>query len=393
MPSAPDRVHVALYVPHGAVPDRRGFAPAIVAWENARHFRSVAPLIISAREDERAAFELVAGIPVHRLAEGRLYRRLFRKVTRLDPWPLHRRAAGIIRDLPVELVHVHQLEFPVADFLKTLKRKIPVLVHAHVTTGAFDPGRGIADAYLAASHYVRERLLAKGYPAARVEVVPNGVDTVLFAPPRADERAALRRKFWIPPQAVVLGFAGRKQEVKGFHIFLKTVEHLRARYKDLYAVAAGPEPEEARRELSYPERESLRHTLKAAGCLAEYPALPHAQLAEFFKISDIMLLPSLSEPQGMVMLEVLASGCLTISSNTGGIRESIRHGETGFLLDHPEDIESVTEQVRVVLDRRDALAAMRQAARADVLARFDWQVVTDRLETIYFKVTGRTPAT
>ncbi len=38
MPSAPDRVHAALYVPHGAVPDRRGFAPAIVAWENARHF-------------------------------------------------------------------------------------------------------------------------------------------------------------------------------------------------------------------------------------------------------------------------------------------------------------------------------------------------------------------
>jgi glycosyltransferase involved in cell wall biosynthesis len=393
MPSAPDRVPAALYVPHGAVPDRRGFAPAIVAWENARHFRSVAPLIISAREDERAAFELVEGIPVHRLAEGRLYRRLFRKATRLDPWPLHRRAAAILRGLPVELVHAHQLEFPVADFLKALKRRIPVLVHAHVTTGAFDPARGIADVYIAASHYVQERLRTKGYPAERIVVVPNGVDTVVFAPPRPDERAALRRKFRIPSEALVLAFAGRKQEVKGFHIFLRTVDRLRAQYKELYAVAAGPEPEDAGREPSYVERQSLRDRLKAAGCLAEYPALAHARLAELFKISDIMLLPSLSEPQGMVMLEALASGCLTISSNTGGIRESIRHGETGFLLDHPEDMESVTEQVRVVLERREALAAMRRAARADVLTRFDWQVVTDRLETLYFKVTGRTPTT
>lgn len=56
-----------MYVPHGAVPDRRGFAPAIVAWELARRLKTASPCVISAREGHAAASETVQGIPVHRI--------------------------------------------------------------------------------------------------------------------------------------------------------------------------------------------------------------------------------------------------------------------------------------------------------------------------------------
>jgi glycosyltransferase involved in cell wall biosynthesis len=375
--------HVAIYVPHGAIPDRRGFAPAIAAWEAARRMRVVAPYVISASEDYRLKLETVEGIDVYRLHESVVYRRLFRKITRIDPWPLHRRAARVARRAPTDVFHAHQLEFPVADFQRAVGFRLPVLVHAHVTNVRFDAQRGVAHRYLAVSNHVRACLMEKGYPADRIEVVSNGVDTARFAPVTHERLAEIRREFGLPERARVLAFAGRKQEVKGFHVFLRVAERLLNRRADVYAMVAGPEPGDARRDSSYSERQARRARLAATGRYLEFPALPHPRLADLMRASDVMLLPSLDEPQGMVMVEALATGAIVISSNIGGIRESIRNGESGFLLERPDDDEEVMRRVEDVLDRLDSLAPMRAAARADMVARYDWSVVTGALERIY----------
>ncbi len=382
----------AIYVPHGAIPDRRGFAPAIVAWNHARRLKAVEPVVISAREDYSSAHENVDGVPVYRIAEGRLYRRVFRKLTRFDPYPLHRRAAGIVNRQPVDLFHAHQLEFPVADFRAAVTREIPVIVHAHVTAARFDAARGVAARYLAVSRHVKQKLVTeKNFPAALVEVLPNGVDTALFAPPGREEREALRRAWRVPAGAVVVAFVGRKQEVKGFHVFLQAVERALQARKSLYVIAVGPEPEDSRRERTYALRRDIRERLRAGGAYGEYPAVPHAELAKILKMTDILLAPSLSEPQGMVMLESMACGCVTISSNVEGIRESVTHGETGFLLDRPGDVEEAHARLEQVIVRLDALGELRRAAREAVVSRFDWVAITARLEKIYLDVINGVP--
>ena len=383
----------AIYVPHGAIPDKRGFAPAIVAWNHARRLKTVSPVIVSAREDCPRAHEIVDGIPVYRIGEGRLYRRVFRKLTRIDPYPLHRRAAKLMRREVPDLLHAHQLEFPVADFRNALGRKIPVIVHAHVTAARFEEQRGIADRYLAVSRHVRDRLVAeKNFPPEKVEVLPNGVDTQMFAPPPAGERETLRRSRRVPPEAVVVAFVGRMQEVKGFHVFLKTVERALRNFKSLYVIAVGPEPEDSYREATYEMRREIRRRLRAGGAYMEYPAVPHAQLAEILKMTDIVLVPSLSEPQGMVMLESMACGCVTISSNREGIKESVEHGRTGFLLDRPENSDEVLAQLEDAIQRLGSLGPLRHAAREAAESRFDWSVVTARLEKIYLDVIAKAPA-
>jgi glycosyltransferase involved in cell wall biosynthesis len=387
MPSTDTRPRAAIYVPHGAVPDQRGFAPAIVAWQFARRLRQIAPCLISAREHYRADFEYIDGIPVHRIQESRLYRRLFRKATRLDPWPLHRRAARLLERERWDLLHAHQLEFPVADFQRHVRAPRPILLHAHVTTNRFDAARGVAARYIAASGYVRERLIeAQGYPSERVVVVQNGVDTELFAPAEAAERSRLRARWGLPPEAAVLAFVGRKQEVKGFHVFLRTLAALLPRHAELYAIAAGPELDEARRESSYDEREALRATLHASGRLIELPAMPQTALADVLRAADLALLPSQAEPQGLAMIEAMASGCVTISSNVGGIRESIRHGDTGYLLQRADDVDEAIALCEQVLQTSSQWPALRARARADIAARFAWEVVSAKLEALYFEV-------
>jgi len=342
--------------------------------------------VISAREDYSSAYEIVDGVSIHRIGEGRLYRRLFRKATRLDPYPLHRRAAKIVNRESADLFHAYQLEFPVADFLKSLQRCIPVIVHAEVTAGRFDEARGVADRYLAASHHIKQKLVTeKNFPPERVEVLPNGVDTELFAPAGEEEKKKLRVAWHVPPEAVVVAFVGRKQEIKGFHVFLQTIERVLEKHKSLYVIAVGPEPEDSKRETTYGLRRDIGKKLQASGVYFDYPAVPHTELAKIFKMTDILLAPSLSEPQGMVMLESMACGCVTISSNREGIKESVEHGRTGFLLDQPENPDEALAQLEDVIQRLGSLGALRQAAREVAVTRFDWNAVTAQLEKIYLE--------
>lgn len=378
---------VAIYVPHGSLPDRRGFAPAVVAWNHALNLATWVPLVICAREAYPPKFETVSEIPIYRLHEGRVYRRLFRKITRIDPYPLHRRTAAIVNRVEPDLFHAHQIEFPVKSFYKYLRRRIPIILHAHVTTHVFDPRRGTADRYIAASNFIRDRLVSlKGYPYEKISVIPNGVDTDMFCPPTAEERRNLRKKFNLPEDAVVVGFTGRKQEVKGFHVFLRSARHLLQKYRDLHVIAVGPELEEAKKENSYSQRQEIRQELIKCGRYLEYSAMPQAELSAIYKISNILLLPSLWDTQGMAQLEAMASGCLTVSSNRGGIRESIRHQETGFLLDDPEDIERVNATLEDIIEKHEGLDCVRSQAREHILNNFEWSIVTDRVERIYHEL-------
>jgi glycosyltransferase involved in cell wall biosynthesis len=386
-------LRVAIYVPHGAVPDVRGYAPSIVAWNFARHLSDITPVMLSAREHYRQWQECVSGIAIHRFHEGRMYRRLFKKITRLDPYPIHRRAARILRREPWDILHAHQIEFPLGDFLKRVGQSRPVIVHAHVITHRFNPARGVAQRYVTVSEYVRDFLVEqKGYPVERLTVVPNGVDVDCFAPGRTEDRPMLRRRLGLPEGAPVIAYFGRKQQIKGFHTWLRTVKILLQAHPDLYALAVGPELDEARRDKSYAENQQIRRQLHAQGRFIELPAVPHVELGTVLQAVDIALLPSLAESQGLAVIEALASGCVTVSTNLGGIRESVRNGETGFLMEHPEDVNEAVSICEGLLQRTSTWPAIREKARADVLARYSWRVVTARLEQVYREVMLEFPA-
>lgn len=147
----------------------------------------------------------------------------------------------------------------------------------------------------------------------------------------------------------------------------------------------------------FPERrDEQRAALHGAQAVArdggEFGELLHAQIAELaqlLRMTDIVLVPSLREPQGMVMLESMACGCVTISSNREGIdKESVEHERTGFLPNRPDDSEEALARLEYAIEHLDTLGAMRAAA----VTRFDWNVITARLEDIYLDTTGKARA-
>jgi glycosyltransferase involved in cell wall biosynthesis len=392
MAISPDRLKLVSYVPHGAVPDIRGFAPSIVAYNLTRHLKQISTVTICNRETYSRNYEPTSDIgPIYRIKEGRVYRRLFRKITRLDPYPLHARAAKIVNGISPDIFHAHQLEFPVNDFRRRLGRNIPVVVHAHVTDRTFHSGDGCASLYIAVSKYVRDILAENGYPEEILKVIRNGVETDLFKPALPHEKIDIKKSLNIPEDTFVMSFVGRMQEVKGFHIFLGAVEILLSKYPGLFVLAAGPEPEDAAKDKSYRSRIDARERLRAryGPRYREFPSLPHIELADLFKITDVSFLPSFAEPQGMVMIESMSSGCITVSSNVGGIKESISHGTSGFLLDKPDNIDAGVQLIEEIINHPGRFEPIKSNARQFIVDNIDWKIAAAKMEKLYFGLCER----
>ncbi len=384
-----DSIKLVSYIPDGAVPDIRGFAPSITAYNLMKNFKQISPITICNRETYKTNYEVDSAIgPIYRIKEGRIYRRLFRKITRLDPYPLHARAAKIVDRILPDIFHAHQVEFPVDDFLKKITGRIPVIVHAHVTNRTYSYKRGVAARYIAASNYVKEQLAQKGYPQDRIAVIHNGVDSTLFKPAGTVEKASIKRSLRIPEDAIVVSFIGRMQEVKGFHIFLQAAETLLSKHPGIYVLAAGPEPDSARKERSYSLRMDTRMRLCAGyeDRYREFSSLPHCALSNLYKITDVSFLPSLAEPQGMVMIESMASGCITVSSNVGGIRESISNGTTGFLLDDPNNVDEGVQLIEDMVHHIEKYENIKLSAREFAVNNFEWTLSAGKLEKLCLAV-------
>ena len=81
--------------------------------------------------------------------------------------------------------------------------------------------------------------------------------------------------------------------------------------------------------------------------------IPHNQVLEKMKESDIFILPSKNETFGMVYLEAMASGCITVCSKDDGIDGIITDGENGFLCDG--DVENTLKRILEFEDKNQIL--------------------------------------
>jgi glycosyltransferase involved in cell wall biosynthesis len=84
------------------------------------------------------------------------------------------------------------------------------------------------------------------------------------------------------------------------------------------------------------------------------------------------------------MLESMASGCITVSSNVGGIRESISNGTTGFLLDDPNNVDEGVQLITEIIDHIERYEAVKNNARKFMVDNFDWNISAAKMERLYF---------
>jgi glycosyltransferase involved in cell wall biosynthesis len=227
-----------------------------------------------------------------------------------------------------------------------------------------------ADRLLAASRSIADFTTNRlGLPSDRVDVVGGSVNADAFRP----------RQDSVPLDGPIrLLFVGNVAGNKG----VRTVF-------DAFLALAHPRPTLSLTVAGTGDEELLRDMLRdaqAAGLSQRFVTLgfvEHAELPELYRSADILAAPSRWEGGlGMVYLEAMASGLPVVATAAGGAAEAVRHGETGFLLEHG-DVEEATQAIRVLVDEPDLRRRMGVAARAHVEAEFATPPYVARVEASY----------
>lgn len=383
------------YVPHGTIPDWRGFSPSIVAQRLGTQFRFFSNSFVCASEiySEKQSASETLGI-IRRIGPSALYTRLFTKWTKLDPWPMDARLARICEKFKPAVVHAHQLEFPVDRFLKRLSYRPKIVLHAHAVRD-FDASLGEADLYLPVSDYTRKLLVERGFPAAKTQVLYNGVDTTIFAPPSTNEQADLYQRIGagMPPNTLVIGFVGRKEVDKGYLDFLIAVKALQDAGYPVVGLSAGPTPCSTFDHPQWQEQEALRQAMlnpdDGRVRLIDLPAIPHKQVQSVYKLIDFFVFPSrfVGEQHPLALLEAMSCGCAVVTSPIASVRETVTPDQDGIILPEAWDATSLTQALRSLLDDPARAEKLRSQARIRALD-FDWSRIAGQLEARYFALTS-----
>jgi len=228
------------------------------------------------------------------------------------------------------------------------------------------------DLFVCASSFIRNRILALGFPEARTHVHYIGVDCQAIRPRDPGE------------ETPTILHVARLVAVKGTRYLIHAFAALGRRHPNLQLVIIGDGP----------ARSSLQALAKSLG-LAErvrfLGSLPHAQVLAWMRQVAMLVLPSVRtatgrvEGLGMVLLEAAATGVPVVASRLGGIPEGVVDGQTGFLV--PErDADALAGRMDDLLRDPATRRRMGNEARALVERRFNIVRQTGTLESLYDSV-------
>ena len=108
-------------------------------------------------------------------------------------------------------------------------------------------------------------------------------------------------------------------------------------------------------------------------------------VSAFYQLSDLVLLLSEKESFGLTLLEAMKTGVLPIGTNAGGIKEVIKHEETGFIV-NIGDSEKAAQYAIQLLENPNLYKQMQSKMLEDIRDRFASELITDQYEHYYKKM-------
>lgn len=272
-----------------------------------------------------------------------------------------------------DVIHAHDwLTFPAALAIKAATGK-PLVAHVHSTVfdrnespdghilGIERAGLVAADQIIAVSHYTKKILVERFLlPPSKIRVVHNG--WIATAKP-ADVVPAAR----LP----LVSFLGRITYQKGPHVFLRAARKVLDTVPDARFVMAG-------------EGDLLASCKSLAIALGidrhiEFPGfLDRSACTELLARSAAFVMPSVSEPFGIVALEAAAAGTPMVLSNRSGVAEVV----SAALLVEPSDHLAIADAVCQLLLEPSRAARLASQARLEAVG-MRWEIAAQQVAGVY----------
>lgn len=378
------------------VPNHNPFPPVYPAGTELRvaevsrrqsHYR---PVVICGGFPGQPEFERDGAMQIERIHVGRVYRRLFQKITRIDPWPYAKRLWQRIQSVRPSLIHIHnepKLLVMLAPYLSN--RPMTVIVHIANDKPIRRELLPLVTRWVACSRYMAEWLHTEyGVDRQKIEVIYTGVD-IPKRPSmwslKPDDRTKIRAHWGINQNEVTFLFAGRLVKEKGVIEMLDAFEHLRAKGYSARLLVAGnvrdsmdPKNEKANYGRTVTQRMAVMSHVKWVGSL--HPVDVH----NFLLAGDVFMLPSIwDDPFPTSMVEAACAGLPIIAGRRGGVTEFLDGCPSVPLLENPADPVALANAMIVLADNPGLRETQGRCLRALVEERYAWERVAAEFETLY----------
>ena len=226
-----------------------------------------------------------------------------------------------------------------------------------------------------------------GADSDRVKVVTPGVDLQRFTPGHG--KSSARNILDIAPDAIMLLFVGRIQPHKGPEVLVRAVAELVAhaphlRSKLALVIMGGA----SGTGINEPERLAKLATFLGVADLIHFKEpVSRSELADWYRASDLVCVPSYSESFGLVALEAQACGTPVVATAVGGLRTAVADGISGLLVDgHDPRAWSATISRLLLEPEKRLLLSMGAIEHA---SHFGWDSTARGILDVYDQVLSR----
>lgn len=286
----------------------------------------------------------------------------------------------ILKKVNPDIVHCQtiQMGFPCFAYKKIFKK--PYIVWCHGFDVYFEWKFkkiiskivfSIANAVVAITEDMK-RELQKIYKK-EIFVIPNSVNLEKF---KGHEKQELRKRYNILGSEKIILFAGVVRPVKGVKYLVEAFSAINKKIPELklFIIGEGSEIENLK---NFAIEKNIEDKVIFKG------KIDTRKVAEYMVLSDIFVLPSLSEGFPLVVLEAMAAGLPIVCTNVRGLPEIVEDNKNGFLVE-PENSNQISEKMLLLFDKKELCEKM-QKNNLEKAKLYSLENTIKKIENIYLK--------
>jgi N-acetyl-alpha-D-glucosaminyl L-malate synthase BshA len=204
-----------------------------------------------------------------------------------------------------------------------------------------------------------------------IYIIPNGINLQKFS---NVQREHVRDKLGIQEKEKIIIFVGSLYPIKGIKYLIQAIHIVKEKEENARLIIVGDGHDKA-------ELENIVQELKLKPYVTFVGRVPNDKVPEYLAVSDIFVLPSLSEGFPIVNIEAMASGLPIIATNVGGIQEIVINGENGFLVES-KNSDQIAQRIMLLLSD-DKMRQWISRNNKNKATSYSWDIIVGKLEQLY----------
>ena len=286
--------------------------------------------------------------------------------------------AGIfLRQRRIRIIHFNTLKYRDPAFVAAKLLRIRTVLHVRSPERFNGSWLDSADRFIFNSIDTQKRTVLQKVRLDKGTVIYNGVDLESFGNLNGNK---IRLEFGISHDTPLIGIIGKVRPVKGIEYFINMATEISKAHKDVRFLVAGGADDTDPKGTYFDEMKSLSKRLGLEGSL--FFTGWRRDVASIINSLDILVLASIEEPFGRVLIEAGACRKPVVATKVGGVPEIVEDKITGILVP-PKDTRSLISSATGLLKDKQLAGKMGEAARQRIEKKFDIRKQIKRIEDIY----------